>query len=235
MKKIFAALLVIGSLAGCATPPTNFSVSVNTLVRPDAPHNLPRFIVAPAENTVPSSDLQFIEFSNYVKTALIRRGYIFAEQGTPIDLIVLLSYSIGEPKQQQQIYSTPVFGQTGVSSASTYGAVIGNSYYGTTTYTPTYGITGTSTDVNTFYTYSRLIKIVGYEVKEKPADYVVAWQTMISSTGTSNDLRRVFPYMIAGASPYLGVNTVKTITVSLPESQKSLAIFAPPKDPPDKK
>jgi hypothetical protein len=47
--------------------------------------------------------------------------------------------------------------------------------------------------------------------------WVKVWETSVASTGTSNDLRRVFPYMVAAMLPYIGENSFHKIEISVPE------------------
>ena len=57
--------------------------------------------------------------------------------------------------------------------------------------------------------YKRYINLVAYDLdffkshnKEKRV-----WQSEISSIGSSNDLRVAFPYLLVGASEYIGHNS----------------------------
>ncbi|MHC4295036.1 MAG: hypothetical protein ACYSTL_05570, partial [Planctomycetota bacterium] len=132
--------------------------------------------------------------------------------------------AISEPKEHPYSYSVPHFGQTGISSSSTYGTLqsFGNygTYSGTTTYQPTYGITGYSNHVGTYVTYTRRFNLVAcdldiYRREEKVKEL---WRVLAVSTGSSGDLRRVFPILVAAAQPYLGENTDrKFVKVKLKE------------------
>jgi hypothetical protein len=48
------------------------------------------------------------------------------------------------------------------------------------------------------------------------------WKTDIVSTGSSGDLRRVFPVLIAGAAKYIGENTGQQVNVELYEDSKEV-------------
>ena len=60
---------------------------------------------------------------------------------------------------------------------------------------------------------------MAYDNKQKQSSGkdVQLWKTDIVSTGSSGDLRLVFPYMIAAAIPYFGGNTSTRVTVELNE------------------
>jgi len=46
------------------------------------------------------------------------------------------------------------------------------------------------------------------------------WKTTITSRGSSDDLRQVFPVLIGAAVPHLGKNTGKKVPVQLSESDE---------------
>jgi hypothetical protein len=73
-------------------------------------------------------------------------------------------------------------------------------------------------------TYTRYAKITAYDRQQYKQDKkeVMLWETDIVSTGSSGDLRHVFPIMIAAATPYIGENTGKSIRVSLTESSNQV-------------
>jgi hypothetical protein len=149
----------------------------------------------------------------------------------PLMLVaIVLSYGIGDPETTQYSYSLPVWGQTGVSSARTYGTATtyGNtSYYsGSTTYTPSYGVTGYTSHVGAQTTYFRHALITGYDLKafKETEKQVQLWRTTVTSTGSSGDLRRVFPVLIGAAIPYLATNTGKQVPVQLYENDQIVRI-----------
>ena len=137
------------------------------------------------------------------------------------ELAVFLSYGIGDPEKSEYSYSLPVWGQTGVSSSYTSGSVnvYGNSgtYSGTTTYTPSYGVTGYQNIQGSNTTFTRHAFLTAYDLEEyrRTEKEKIIWDTRIASTGSSGDLRLVFPIMIAAAIDHIGTNTGKMIFVSL--------------------
>ena len=221
MKHI--AILVSGVaaafLSGCATTQRpSYTVSVNGLAA-QTTNAAASFIVLPGDKNVAATDLQFQEYAGFVERALGQRGLHRAPSVDKADMMIFLAYGIGDPKEHVYSYSLPNFGQTGVSSSTTYGSLYGNSYSGTTYYTPTYGVTGYSSHVGTYVTFTRhvfieAVDIPTYRSKKK---VVQVWKTGIVSVGSSGDLRRVFPVMIGAASSYLGTNTGEIRTVNLYE------------------
>lgn len=214
------------ALAGCATvkQPT-FNVAVDSLASSEA-LSKKTYILIPGNEGVTWDDLQFQEYAGYLMRVLNAKGYISAKSPEDADLAIILSYGIGDPQTHQYSYSLPTWGQTGVSSANTYGTATtyGNtaSVNATTTYTPTYGVTGYNTYTGTATTYFRYALITGYDFeKYKEANkQVKLWQTTVTSTGSSGDLRRVFPVLVGASAPYLATDTGQKINVSLQETDK---------------
>lgn len=93
----------------------------------------------------------------------------------------------------------PIIGQTGVSSSHTYGTLntYGNYgiYSGTTNYTPTYGIVGTTTVSKMQYTRElRLYIVRAQSLGTKKLD--ILYEGSVKSVGSSSQLSRVMPAMI---------------------------------------
>jgi len=186
------------------------------------------YVLLPGNEGVTWDDLQFQEYAQYVKRALHAQGFRLAENAEDANVAIVLSYGIGDPKTHQYTYSLPVWGQTGVSSAHTYGTATAYgsmaTYSGTTTYTPTYGVTGYTSHVGSVTTYFRYARITGYDFEafRESNKQLELWRTTISSSGTSGDLRQVFPVLISAAIPYFATNTGKQVQVQLYESDDAV-------------
>lgn len=214
-------ILIASLLAGCASVrPTYYQSNVDSLAQDDATTKK-RYFLVPGNKDVEMSDLQFKEYAAYVDKVLAEKGFIKVSSAPEAEVVIFLSYAIGDPQTHQYSYSLPVWGQTGVSSASTYGtaSVYGNSaaYNGTTTYSPSYGVTGYATRVGSITTYTRFLLLDAYDEatykREKKMSEV--WKTTVVSVGTSNDLRLIFPYMAASMEPYMGTSTGQKVLVQL--------------------
>lgn len=211
------------------TPPVRFLSRIDSLSQIDALTKL-RYILLPGNKDVSAEDLQFREYASYLDQALAERGFKRASNIKDAEIVIFIAYGIGDPKTNYYSYSMPVWGQTGVSDSHTTGNVslYGNTvnYSQNTTYTPTYGITGYTPRLASNTTYTRYIFIdaidnVAFKETQK---MLPVWKTSVFSTGSSGDLRRVFPVMVAAMKPYLGVNTRQSIEIALdeddPEVQK---------------
>jgi hypothetical protein len=233
MKRILL-LLMLGflSLTSCETLP-HFDVAINSFSRQNAVA-LKTFIIIPGNKNTNANDLEFMEYVSYVERALATQGYIKEENGEKADMLIFLAYGIGKPEEHNYTYSFPVFGQTGVASKQTYGNLytFGNMglYSEQTTYTPQYGITGYGTGQGSFTTYSRYIYITAYDLiayRENKSENIM-WDTRIASVGSSGDLRRVFPVMIAASLDDIGKNTKGIKEVSLEENDDKVLIIKDP-------
>jgi len=221
-------IIFITLLSGCvATGQPRFQISVDSLASPVA-LTKKTYLLIPGNEGISRDDLQFQEYESYLKRVLKSKGYVSANSSEEADLAIVLSYGIGDPQTQQYSYSLPTWGKTGVASSNTYGTATtyGNttSVNATTTYTPTYGVTGSTTHIGNRTTYFRYALITGYDYSEfkNSQKEIQIWKTTISSTGSSGDLRRVFPLLIAASAPYMATNTGQKIPVSLYESDKAV-------------
>lgn len=224
-SKIFSISLLVAISAfigGCSS----FKVKsdVDSLARTDAAQKK-NYLVMPGLRGVQETDLQYQEFVTYVDAVLQERGLIKVTSTDDADILIFFSYSMGDPQVNQYTYSTPIFGQTGVSSASTYGNVSSTgAFSATTTYTPTYGVTGSAIQTKREVLYTRMVQLEAMDVPTYRADkkLVQVWKTSVISTGTSGDLRLVMPFLVAAMKPYVGTNISRRITVEISEKDKSL-------------
>jgi hypothetical protein len=209
-------------LISCAT--NRVAVSVNSLAEPDS-FQKNRYVILSNMEGVDSSDLQFKEYSGYIDNILNEKGFTKASSPDDAQIVIFLAYGMGGPDAHQQTYSSPVFGQTGVSSSTTYGTVSSNrggtaTYSGTTNYTPTYGVTGFTEHVKTRITFTKGIILEAIDVStfKNEKKMVPVWKVYVMSIGSSNDLRLMFPFMAVAMKPYIGINTGKQVIVGIPEN-----------------
>lgn len=213
-------------LAGCATfRPVEYNVAINAFSDTDAP-DLRNYFLLPLDRNVDLNDLEFKEYARYVHKALSARGFRRANSFDTADVHIFMSYGIGSPEDHAYSYNVPTWGQTGVSSSHTTASVtsFGNSanVNSTTTYTPTYGITGYETRNGTVTTYTRHLTIGGTDgnLYRQTGQIKEIWRTRIVSVGRSGDLRSVFPMMLAAGYDLIAKNSGQVV-------QRSLAADAP--------
>lgn len=229
MRILIIALMSL-LVSACQTGP-NYYVNVSSIAAPEVQSGL-TYGVWPADGNIRASDLQFREYEAQVSRALELRGFVRAADGAAPDVVAFLEYGIGAPQTRVGSYSVPVWGQTGVASSSTttFGTATANRYgntvYGTgqststTTYTPQYGVVGATTQVYSYTQYTRFIFVDAYFTHRWDRDKELdpAFTTEIVSTGSSGDLRKVFPIMLAGSLDHLASSTQGYVPVTMRES-----------------
>lgn len=225
-KNITPLLFLLVLMLGCAGG-NRFLVKVDAISSPKI-SNEKKYILLPGLKDVRPNDLQFQEYADYVVRALKSKGYIRVKEPDDASIAIFLSYGIGEPKEHLYSYSLPVWGKTGVSSSTTQGTMtaLGNnvSYHGTTTYTPTYGITGYKSHTGSYTSFFRflILDAVDFKVFKQSEKIKEVWKTTVTSTGTVGDLRRVFPVLVAAARPFIGRNTGHQIDLKVSEKDKAV-------------
>ena len=228
LLRLLSVFLVLLTAAGCATmQPLQYHVNIDSLSASTQTAKK-HFVLLPGNKDTPVTDLQFREYAGYISRALVTRGYVPAESIEKADIAIFVVYGIGNPQEHQYSYSVPTWGQTGVRSSSTRGTLntYGSfgTYSGTTTYTPTYGVTGSTTNVGTYTTYSRFLVLNALDLSEyrQTKKEIQLWKTTITSIGSSGDLRLVFPYMVTASMPHIGTNTGQQIKVILYENDPAV-------------
>ena len=181
------------------------------------------FIILPGVKDFSVNDLHFKEYAKYVKRAFEAKGYTIVEAPENAEVVVFMKYGISDPEEHSYLYSVPVWGQTGYSSSTTTGSTYSHggitSYSETTTYTPNYGVVGNETRRGTYVTYFCYLVLNAYDFKayRESEKEVQLWKTIITSSGSSGDLRVVVPILVAAAKPYIGDNTGKKIGIKIKE------------------
>lgn len=210
-------ILLVVSVMGCA----RFHVRVDSYSSPNPPMEKTYRLLSGDEN-ISNEDLQFQEFSQYIHAALEKKGYIPVEENPRYAIFMM--YGISTP--MNKTVSMPTYGQTGVSSSHTFGTISSYGNYGTfsgmTTYRPTYGITGYVPV--TVSNYSRYLALDAYDTAEYEStnELKEVWKTIVTSTGSSGDLRSVFPVLVGASAEYWGTNTGKQVSITITESNKKI-------------
>jgi hypothetical protein len=174
----------------------------------------------PGNKDVKADDLHFQEYAGYVHRALFDHGFVQAEAIEKANIAIFLSYGIGDPQEHQFSFSMPTFGQTGISSAQSFGTFGSGLFSGTTTYTPSYGVTGSQKVSGRYITYFRfmLVNAVDLDEFKESGKEIHLWKTTVTSSGASDDLRQVFPVMVAASKDHIATNTGKRIKIQIQEN-----------------
>lgn len=209
--KVFLFLTIAGFFTGCVTP--SYTVRVDAIA--DEEFFGEKFIIKSGLKNVGDNDLRFREYSRIVSNALRHQGYKPVADIQKTDFIVMLSYGIGEPQTRSYTRQVPIYGQNNDQTTvvkNSWGQQIGSLE---TKPSNPYAPTGYQSITEEYTTYDRYVLMTAYNVTDalKPRaegeklDPQMAWEAKIVSSGSSGDLRKVFPAMILGATPYFGENS----------------------------
>ncbi len=143
--------------------------------------------------------LEYLTYQDLVRDGLDAHGW----QEAPPDragVRIGFWYSIDNGTQHTSV--APTFGQTGVSGSTTSGTATSfggmATYSSTTTYTPTYGVTGYVPITRTYYTrYFNLLVFPGDSFGKKEANVTPLLDSRAVSAGVSGSLAQVIPYLVA--------------------------------------
>jgi len=210
MKHI-AVIVFAFALSGCAAMLQARVSSFHNLASGQA---VQTFAVVPYDWQ--NGSLEFQTYEQRITAELNSKGF----QSVPLEqaqFVIFLTYAIDSG--QNVSYSYPIFGQTGVSSANTYGTVnsYGNTatYSGTTTYTPTYGVVGSGTGSRTEYK-----RVVRLEILDKAAlvagDVRKVYEGEVVSAGSTGQLSAVMPTLLTALFKDFPGKSGQSKTVSLP-------------------
>ena len=123
MKHRFLLVVItVTLLTGCATVHQSYNINVDSINAPQTEFKT-KYLLLSGIKDVGEDDLQFREYVGYVDRALAMIGYTKATSFDEAEIAVYLSYGIGDPESHTYSYSVPTWGQTGVSSSTTYGTV----------------------------------------------------------------------------------------------------------------
>ena len=201
MKNNFIALLFILLLAGCQS---YVNVDVDAICAPVAREKY-HYILIPGDENCSSQDLQFLEFADLTDKVLQCSGFIKVPCEEEADVAILLSYDIGDPQAFQESYTLPIWGQTGGCCSD-------------------YGIIGASNHVTTSFIFLRRLTLLGIEPlsSRQKNRQIGIWSTTATSLGKSDDLRKIFPYLLGAAKEHIATNTCGKIPYKIKVTDKGV-------------
>ncbi len=219
-------------LAGCGlmaayglyTPSQVVRVSVNSIndtIRLQGK----KYVLFSGDAKISDNDLQFREFAGYVRKILSSLGYV--EVNSPsAEIAIFMRYGMGQPTRVDYSNSSPVFGFVGGGTSSfTAFSSSGQVTMGTISSAPQLGVVGQNYNSGSYYLYSRWLRLEAVDLVATgdTKNPVISWQTTVVSSGTSADLRLVFPYLIAAAKDYIGGNTGKMVNIVIRAGDKRVS------------
>lgn len=235
MKLLVALMIgVVFGLAACATGP-RYYVETDSLAAQE-PFEGKTFHLWPMDPEIDPNGLQYKEYETYAERALALRGLERVDIEEEADLLVMFGYGIGQPRTEMFSYVVPVQGVTGTTSTTNASANVfgsGNSIYGqgtsTTNTKVNRGTVGYSAQTGSRTVYDRFVLINGrfIDMTKQMSEWAPAFETTVTSSGSSADLRLVLPVMLAAAADKLATNTGKKVSDIMSDSDDNvLAIKA---------
>ena len=190
-------------LSGCQT---SYWMYVNSINDDLLVGSLTTYALTTTNKNISTNSLQAKEFEKYIHEALKDQGFVIAKDDAPSDLIIFYDYGISDPNESVDTYQS--WGKTGEVVTGATGNVNSNGDVSVNTQTKnTYGATGSySVTTTTFDRHLNLSAINMREYRES-GEMSEVWNTNVRSSGSSGDLRRVFPGLIVAIKPYIAMNT----------------------------
>jgi hypothetical protein len=190
-RTLACALAATSIFLGCAT--TQISVTRQVFHRfGDVPSAT--FSILPLQEQEQS--LEYYSYRDRVRERLTELGW----EEAPVEeaqVLVFLLYYIDDGRPRT--VNIPVWGRTGVSSSTTTGTVTsyggGGTYSGTTTYRPTYGVTGYVPVTQDVYT-RRLDVLMFDSAGLRSAKPVPVYEGRAVSQGRTGVLSKIMPYLV---------------------------------------
>jgi hypothetical protein len=158
------------------------------------------------------------------------KNYHYVEDPSIANVVIFINYGISDPVSYEKLVTKPVWGQTGVASTTSTGTINVNPYSNNITYSqnttsnPTYGITGYRSYTRTEMVYYRFLRLEAFDFDHYKLynEQKMIWQTDVISAGWSDDLRKIFPVLVAASKDYFGGNSGEKIMISLNENDKRI-------------
>lgn len=160
----------------------------------------PSFVIVSGMKDVPMDDLRFQQYAEIAAKALKQAGFAQGSESSS-HIIIKLSYSVSDARTH-----------TDVSSGRHHRYVHG------------VGVVREQTIATDEYeTFMRKVSLKAYDKRNKQV-----WATDIESEGSSNNLREVFPYMLAAGIQHFGHNTNAKAYVEVSFNESAIAYLRTP-------
>ena len=231
IQKIHRLILIFITaifLGGCAS---TYSFKVDAINNPEATEHQSYKIVS-SNPEVSEEDLQFKEVAEYVKTTLSGKGLYEAPDIESADMIVDISYGIGEPQVDFKTYTTPVYAMVGGGYRTVSTPVVGSDgkvrMVTTTIYIPPRReIIGMEEKIIPITTYEKFLRMTSRENQDADESEgpVQVWSIYVKNKDESDDLRKYLPLMAAASVDYVGENTEQQQEVKIKDSDESVAFI----------
>lgn len=214
-KEYFIALLSCFLLSSCVSNKPYVTISALSSDKSVGK----KYIIVPNDKSVWEKDqLVYTQLAKQAVESLSMQGFTLVDNKEQADQMVMLSYGRDGGVSTNRNVSIPQWGQTGIASSSTYGSANTNintygnygtantTYNSTTTYTPTYGVTGYQNVqvTDTFFTIGVSMQAVDIRDLLKNNKVTSLWMTRALATSSQQDSLSDFKGLIRIMSGYAG-------------------------------
>ncbi|MCM1512479.1 MAG: hypothetical protein NC112_05155 [Oxalobacter formigenes] len=224
MGKRINLLLIMLAFLCCACSSPNFNVLVNGRTSQEYEQNKKNSdkykIIFDHEKNKDDFDYQLVHDS--VTGIFKKNGYHLVENIYDAGYVAFINFTVSEPRKRTINHSTPIIGQTGTTTHTTY------TYgpYGAVphTYTtPIYGTVGYNHYQTTKTFYIHLLSVTAYAFS-KPELKVTkkTWQISSSTLSKTNDFRAALPALLLVLQKRMATDTHGDIDVEIYEQQGKL-------------
>jgi len=206
--KLLKALGIAGVAAlltgGCAS---TYTFKVDAINNPEV-EGLYSYKIVSTNPEVSEEDLEFKEAAEYIKTALSAKGMYEAPDVEHADMIIDLSYGVGEPQVEFKTYSQPVNGEW-IHRGKLFRLEL----------------VGMEEKVVPITVYEKHIRLTSHDNTQSDESEapVQAWSIYVKNKDESDDLRKYLPLMAAAAIEYLGENTDSQQEIKVKEGDESVS------------
>lgn len=201
------------------------TVSVDALASPEAA-SLRGYAFAPLDASRRDT-LEYRELELITNRALQAQGFVPAQVDEDIEVVIVLDWGM---RAGTRLVEQPIMGQkssgtatvTTTSRPSLMGSV---TTQGTITQGTTYGVVGSRTVEEDIY--HRAVVLTAYEAgpMRDESRAVEVWRVSAASSGSSDNMRAVFPAIMAAMDDYLAKRTDATVSVTTPlRNKEALAL-----------
>jgi len=206
------SMLVLCCILIITSCTSRITVVVNAISSSEHNNLGKHYFLTSAMEDVDDKDLFFQEFRQYFEYVLHKEGYTRVNTETGADIIIFLGYGISDGMTDISTYSWPIYEAIGGESISITETTMDSSGNAVTTtrviYIPA-RVTrvGTTYETKAFTTFNRSAILEARKSTTNNGSGDAVWKLLISSVGTSNDIREVMPYLAAASSGFIGKNS----------------------------
>jgi len=232
--KVGFPLLCLLALSSC-TQSYNFKVDAISSAQVQTEGS---FYLVSGNPELKESDLRFKEAATYTQTALEGKGYRKAKDLATADIVVELSFGVGEPREIMEYRSYPeTYWHPGFSYAIQLpiydkgGLIIG--YQTRMVREPARSYTHWSEYMDSSTVFEKYLKLEAFDnrlgsASQEPQQL---WSVVITNADFSDNIREYLPFMIAVALPYMGQDTSSQIYTSIRVDDPTVAFIRFPDAP----